>query len=46
MPSTGDALVDSILGNRHYAVLLPMFLVAALVAVYLNWLALKFFRHT
>lgn len=46
MPPTGDAALDAVLGSTHYSVLVPMFLVAAFVTVYLNWLSLKFFRHT
>jgi hypothetical protein len=42
---TGNQLLDFLSTDWYYSMLLPMSVVATLVAAYLNWLAMKFFRH-
>jgi hypothetical protein len=42
---TGNPLVDFLRGDAYYSLLAPLTVPVSLVAVYLNWLALKFFRH-
>jgi len=42
---TGNQLVDFLAGDWHYSLLLPLTIPVTLVAVYLNWLAMKFYRH-
>ncbi len=42
---SGNPLVDFLSTDWYYALLLPMSVPVTLVAVYLNWLAMKFFRH-
>ena len=45
MPRTGHAVLGWLRDARYYGVLCVQTLVATTVAVYLNWLGLKFFRH-
>lgn len=45
LPRTGNPLVDFISKDWYYSLLLPMSVPVTLVGLYLNWLALKFFKH-
>jgi phosphatidylinositol glycan anchor class Y biosynthesis protein len=45
LPPTGHPLIDFLANDWYYALLIPMTVPVTLVAVYLNWLAMKFFRH-
>lgn len=45
LPVTGNPLLDFLRGDYYYPLLVPMTVTVTLVGVYLNWLAMKFFRH-
>lgn len=45
LPATSNALLDFLRVDHYYALLLPLAIPVALVAVYLNWFLLKLFRH-
>ena len=45
LSNTGNPLIDFLSDDWHYSLLLPMCIPATLLAIYLNWFALKFFRH-
>ena len=45
LPNTGDALLDAVADDYHYCVLVPLTVPVALIAVYWNWVSMKFFRH-
>jgi len=45
LPHTGDALLDAIADDTYYCVLLPLTIPVTLIAVYWNWVSMKFFRH-
>ena len=42
---TGNSLLDFLANDWYYPCLLVLFIPATLVAVYLNWFAMKFFKH-
>ena len=44
-PPTGILLLDMFRNDWYYAYLLPLSLPVMVIAVYVNWLGLKFFRH-
>lgn len=45
MPASGNSVLDALRANTYYSLLFPLLLVTTFVAVYLNWVAMKFFRH-
>jgi len=45
LPPTGNALLDALRSDWYYPLLLVLFIPSVLVAVFLNWLGMKFFRH-
>lgn len=45
LPRTGDALLDAIADDYYYCVLVPLTIPVTLIAVYWNWVSMKFFRH-
>ena len=45
LPPTGNALLDFLRDDWYYSLLLVLCIPTTLVAVYLNWLSIKFFRH-
>ena len=46
LPPTGNAILDFLREDWYYPLLAVMCIPTTLVAVYLNWLGMKFFRHT
>lgn len=46
LPPTGNAILDFLREDWYYPLLAVMCIPVTLVAVYLNWLGMKFFRHT
>lgn len=45
LPETGHWLVDALREDWYYSLLVPLTIPVAFVAIYLNWLSMKFFRH-
>ena len=45
LPPTGNVVLDFLRTDWYYSLLIPLSVPVTLVAVYANWLALKFFRH-
>lgn len=45
VPLTGNAVLDFFHEHPRYRVLFPMLIPTTFVAVLINWMALKFFRH-
>lgn len=45
LPPTGNALVDAISHDWYYSQLVVLTIPVTLVAVFVNWLSMKFFRH-
>eukprot|EP00026_Physarum_polycephalum_P021850 Phypoly_transcript_25421.p1 GENE.Phypoly_transcript_25421~~Phypoly_transcript_25421.p1 ORF type:complete len:103 (+),score=12.88 Phypoly_transcript_25421:96-404(+) len=45
MPHTGNKILDFIKEDYYYCMLVPATIPVTVIAVYLNWLSLKFFRH-
>jgi len=45
LPHTGNVVLDALAGDWYYSLLLPLTVPVTLVAVFVNWLAMKFFRH-
>jgi phosphatidylinositol glycan anchor class Y biosynthesis protein len=43
---TGHVFLDWILEDNHYCFAFPLLAVFTIVMAWLNWLAIKFFRHT
>ena len=43
--SFGIPLLDALCKDWYYPLLFVMFIPTTLVAIYLNWFAMKFFRH-
>ena len=46
LPPTGNPILDFLRRDWYYPLLAVMCVPTTLVAVYLNWLGMKFFRHT
>ena len=46
LPPTGNELLDFLREDWYYSLLIPLCIPVTLVAVYFNWFALKFFRHS
>ena len=44
-PATGNAFLDLVAQDSYYCLLIPLTPFVAVVAAYLNWVSLKFFRH-
>mmetsp|Transcript_16884 Transcript_16884/g.59029 ORF Transcript_16884/g.59029 Transcript_16884/m.59029 type:complete len:139 (-) Transcript_16884:228-644(-) len=45
MPRTGNVVLDFFSSHPRYALQLPLLLPTTFVAVLINWMAMKFFRH-
>ena len=43
---TGNYLLDFIREDQYYCVLLPLMLPVTVIALYCNWVSMKFFRHS
>jgi hypothetical protein len=46
VPETGFAVLDFFRNDWYYCLLLPMLIPVTVFSAYLNWLGMKFFRHT
>jgi len=44
--STGHVLLDFIREDAYYCLLIPLLIPTTVIIVYLNWVSIKFFRHT
>ena len=44
LPETGNAILDAVRSDHYYCLLLPLCAPTTIIAIYLNWVALKFFR--
>jgi hypothetical protein len=45
LPYLGNPLLDFIKDDYYYSLLLPLLLPTLILALYLNWLSMKFYRH-
>ena len=45
LPPTGVSLLDAMRDDWFYCYLVPMVGPTTFIAVYMNWVAMKFFRH-
>jgi len=45
LPRMGDDVLDSVAEDTYYCVLVPLTVPVTLIAVYWNWVSMKFFRH-
>ena len=45
LPPTGVALLDAVRNDWYYCYLVPLSGIATFAAVFINWIAMKFFRH-
>ena len=45
IPTTGITLLDAVGADKFYSLLVIMTIPVTVVAAYLNWLGMKFFRH-
>jgi hypothetical protein len=46
VPETGHYLLDWARADRYYCLMVPCSWVVTVLTVYLNWLGMKFFRHS
>ena len=46
MPYTGNRILDEIKNDEYYCCLLPSTLITTLFFMYINWVAMKYFRHS
>ena len=44
-PRTGIEILDAVREDRYYCFLIPLTIVPTMIAVYLNWVGMMFFRH-
>eukprot|EP00742_Colponemidia_sp_Colp-10_P007081 GILJ01007603.1.p1 GENE.GILJ01007603.1~~GILJ01007603.1.p1 ORF type:complete len:100 (-),score=6.61 GILJ01007603.1:129-428(-) len=45
MPTTGHPVLDWISSDHYYCLLVPLLIPTTFLAIYFNWVAMKFFRH-
>ena len=45
MPDTGIFLLDFVKGDFYFCYLFPLLLLPTYIVVYINWLAMKFFKN-
>ncbi|KAJ1719448.1 multisubstrate pseudouridine synthase 7 [Coemansia erecta] len=45
MPHTGVAVLDAVKDDHYYCLLLPVSALSFVIAVFCNWLGMKYFRH-
>jgi len=45
MPRTGESVLDTIAEDTYYCMLVPLTIPVTVIAVYWNWVSMKFFRH-
>lgn len=46
MPYTGNQILDWIKDDEYYCCLIPSTIVTTLLFMYVNWVAMKYFRHS
>ena len=44
LAETGNEILDAVRHDHYYCLLLPLCAPTTIIAIYLNWMALKFFR--
>ena len=45
LPDLGNPVLDFIKNDTYYSLLLPLVIPTLILAFYLNWLSMKFYRH-
>ena len=45
LPKSGNEFVDFVIEDNYYCYLVPLTIPTTVVALYANWVSLKFFRH-
>ena len=45
VPRTGDLVLDAVMEDTYYCILVPLTVPVTFIAVYWNWVSMKFFRH-
>ena len=45
LPPTGVRLLDAVREDTYFCLLVPMLVPTTLIAVYANWVSMKFFKH-
>ena len=45
LPRTGISVLDAVRDDEYYCFLVPLTIVPTLVAIYLNWVGMMFFKH-
>ena len=46
MPYTGHFILDWIKDDYYYCALLPAWLLTVVILAWINWVSMKYFRHT
>jgi hypothetical protein len=46
MPYTGHKILDWIKDDEYYCCLIPSLLITTSLMMYINWAAMKYFRHS
>jgi hypothetical protein len=46
MPMTGHKILDWIKEDQYYCCVVPSYIVLLMPFIWLNWTAMKYFRHT
>ncbi len=46
MPYTGNRILDWIKDDEYYCCLLPSTAISTMIFMYINWVAMKYFRHS
>eukprot|EP00744_Colponema_vietnamica_P008040 GILI01011493.1.p1 GENE.GILI01011493.1~~GILI01011493.1.p1 ORF type:complete len:110 (-),score=22.33 GILI01011493.1:486-782(-) len=45
LPATGHHILDWIARDWYYCLLIPLLIPTTVIAAYVNWVSMKFFRH-
>lgn len=45
LPSIDNEILEWLSTDYYYSYLIPCTFIVTIIAIYLNWLGLKFFRH-
>ena len=46
MPYTGNRILDWIKDDEYYCCLIPSTMISSVLFMYINWVAMKYFRHS
>ena len=46
MPYTGHLILDWIKDDKYYCALIPSWLLSVAIVSWVNWVSMKYFRHT